>query len=117
MKVGVEFVQVLKAYDVGYAYCLAASEILGLNSNPNPNLDTSLLIRSNPLSPHLGLTNQVPNQEKSLWEVNHQLCWDLFYSLLQCEKSRGDTKAAGKLIQALGRKTKTIPQTVIQIPT
>jgi hypothetical protein len=59
-----------------------------------------------------GLTSALPTQEKSLWELDHQLCWDLHFSLLQCEKSRGDTKAAGKLIQALGRKTKTTQQTV-----
>lgn len=47
VRVGVEFVQVLKAYDVGYAYCAAASEILG--KQPIPNLSHAIQLLPNNL--------------------------------------------------------------------
>lgn len=47
-----------------------------------------------------------------MWEAEHQLCWDAYITLLECEKGRGDDRVAAKIIQQLGRQSSSKAETV-----
>eukprot|EP01127_Copromyxa_protea_P013397 TRINITY_DN3601_c0_g1_i1.p1 TRINITY_DN3601_c0_g1~~TRINITY_DN3601_c0_g1_i1.p1 ORF type:complete len:1571 (+),score=309.06 TRINITY_DN3601_c0_g1_i1:122-4714(+) len=75
----------LKSWEIAHSYCLRAVEFLGLQYN------TQL--------------------DAEMWATQHQLCWDAYITLLDCEKDRGDDKVAAKIIQQLGRQSSNKAET------